>query len=138
MNKKVVGIFVFILLIVVSFLPINSGFYINPREIVYFNNHNYNVLKNKENYCPYLSIETNKNTYIFYPTDDAFVSQAEDNEVNNYGNLKDIHVANYKGLTEDWERNIFIKFNITIVITNNKLSKIQIMIFRIPALQPHH
>lgn len=50
---------------------------------------------------------------IFYPTDDAFVTEAVGHGGNNYGDEPEVHVSNKYGATPDWERNIFIRFDLS-------------------------
>jgi len=50
---------------------------------------------------------------IFNPTDDAFVSEAVGHGGNNYGDEPEVHVSNKYGATPNWERNIFIRFDLS-------------------------
>ena len=64
-----------------------------------------NVIDKIENLSP--DIES------FYPTDDAFVTEAVGHGGNNYGDVPEVHVSNKYGITPNWERNIFIMFDLS-------------------------
>jgi hypothetical protein len=48
-----------------------------------------------------------------YPSDDTFVTEAVGHSGNNYGDRNEVHVSNKYGSTPNWERNIFIKFDLS-------------------------
>jgi len=85
--------------IIVLFIGVGNGSAINS------NVKSANMINKIENLNP--------DTKTFYPTGDAFVTEAVGHGNNNYGNELEIHVSNKYGATPDWERNIFIIFDIS-------------------------